>query len=110
MSATTTETVDYSKYGGKYNKKFQRWEWTNDRGQHHRQGDQPALIFDNGTEIWCEDGVPHRLSGKAWIVKDGSGYDAWFIKGVRYDTEEEFLDKVRFIQTPGRLTKRATPT
>lgn len=114
MAATTTERVDYSEYGGVYNEEFKRWEWANDEGKFHREGGKPALIFDNGTEIWCEDGVPHRLSGKAWIVKDGSGADAWFLNGNRCNTEDQFVckrdaycEKHGISITGGRLTKGA---
>lgn len=114
--AALKEKVDYSEEGGKYNTMFNRWEWTNDRGKHDRGGDKPALIYDSGTEVWCRNGLLHRLTGKAWIVDDDSEDHPWFINGMPYDTEEKFLVardaycKKHGILMSGHLTKRATPT
>lgn len=91
MAVSNNETVDYSKELGVYNHKWKRWEWTDEYRRPHRKGDKPALIYDNGLQIWCEDGVMHRLNGKAWICPDGSSFDAWYINGSCYWTEEEFL-------------------
>ena len=114
MAVATNETVDYSEDGGEYNDMYQRWEWKNDRGQPHREGDKPALIYDNGTVVWCKDGKLHRLDGRPWNVTSRED-DPWFIEGIQYDTEEEFLVardaycEEHGVSVSSRQTKRATP-
>jgi len=95
-----------------------RTEWYLD-GKRHREGDLPAIEYDNGTKSWWKNGLRHRddgpavedSGGKAWWVdgllhrKDGcavvweNGYKAWYLKGVYY-TEEEFNEKVAIENKP----------
>lgn len=90
MDAATNETMDYSEDGGEYNADLQCWVWKNDRGQPHREGDKPAMIFDNGDMIWQKNGMPHRLTGKAWISHGSGNVLQWFIEGRRYNTKKKF--------------------
>lgn len=80
----------YSTDGGEYNADLQCWVWKNDRGQPHREGDKPAMIFDNGDQIWLKNGLPHRLTDKAWVPHTGSNVLGWSIEGRRYNTMKEF--------------------
>lgn len=88
--AASTGKVDYSEEGGEYNERRECWVWKNDRGQISRDGDKPAMIFDNGDQIWKKNGMPHRLTGKAWICHDSRNVLQWFIEGRRYNTVKEF--------------------
>ena len=53
--------------------------WRNSEGEEHR-AHGPAVIFDSGTELWCQNGELHRVGGPAVIYKDGTQY--WYVHGV----------------------------
>ena len=79
----------------------------------HRQWG-PAVIFENGTEIWYQQGKRHRLAGPAIIWYSGEleywldgqrhrldgpavihkDYLGWFIQGREY-TAAEFIEQQR---------------
>ncbi len=69
---TSIHTVD--KYGDQY--------WTNEEGQYHRDDDLPAVIWENGYQVWCQNGLYHRLDGPAVIWANGS--QEWFQHDLRH--------------------------
>jgi hypothetical protein len=55
----------------------------NSRGQHHREGG-PAVIYPNGSQLWCRNGHLHREGGPAVIYPNGSQY--WYLNGKQIPT------------------------
>ena len=55
-------------------------------GKMHRL-DGPAIIFTDGTMEWYQDGKRHCLDGPS--ITEPGGYKSWYIDGVHY-TEDEF--------------------
>lgn len=136
MAASIDSAVDYSETGGVYYPLLKCWKWTNEDGLLHRDGDEPAMIEDNGCKYWYKNGYLHRDDGPAWTHPNGSfiwycnnvvhrltgkatyfthtGASVWVIAGEEYDTQEEFLaarDKYyedHDIVMPGRSTKCAS--
>ena len=54
--------------------------------QLHRT-DGPAVIWADGTKLWCQNGLRHRTDGAAIECSDGT--KEWYINGVRL-SEAEF--------------------
>jgi hypothetical protein len=74
--------------------------WYDDRDLYHRD-DGPAIIYQNGYQLYYQHGKLHRLDGPAVIHSDNHcknySYSArleWYINGVNY-SEEEFLRIVK---------------
>ncbi len=82
--------------------------YTNEEGQLHRE-DRPALIYENGDEIWYLNGKRHRKGAPALIHVKGDkfwyqddklhredgpaierldGSKEWFLKGVQLVKED----------------------
>jgi len=57
------------------------------KGLLHRK-DEPAVIFDNGLEIYYWHGWLHRLDGFAKVDEFGNGQ--YYIEGRFIDNESEF--------------------
>jgi hypothetical protein len=54
-------------------------EWYKE-GRLHRDGDLPAVVMADGTQMWYKRGMPHRDGDlPAKILADGT--QMWFIKG-----------------------------
>ena len=66
--------VDIDSYGTR--------RWYKD-GKRHRDGDLPAVVFENGDAVWYKDGKRHRDGDKPAVVFV-SGYCAWFINNKRH--------------------------
>lgn len=62
----------------------------NEHGRHHRV-DGPAVVYDDGSNIWYVNGKRHRIYGPA--IEDINGKKYWFINGKKY-SEKEFNDYV----------------
>lgn len=45
--------------------------------QSHRDGDKPAIIYDNGAMIWCQNGTRHR-DGDMPAVIHVDGTQFWY--------------------------------
>lgn len=112
-------TFDYSQQGGEYDIENGCWKWVDDDNYHHRDGDNPAIIWVSGKKrgsmAWIRHGVPHRINGYAyiWTHKDAP---EWWVDGVYCRTREQFeaardayCEKHNII-TSGRATKHANPT
>lgn len=83
LAELLTLTVEVDIYGNiKYH---------NHLGEEHRVHG-PAVIFVDGTIMWCQCGHLHRLDGPAIIWDDGSR--EWFINGDQL-TEEEFNERIK---------------
>ncbi len=52
----------------------------NPQGQLHRE-DGPALIYDNGTQHWFQNGKRHREDGPSRIWPDGIQY--WYLNNQK---------------------------
>jgi len=47
--------------------------WRNENGQYHRIGG-PAVLYPDGSQLWCQDGYVRRFDGPAVLESDGSQY------------------------------------
>lgn len=63
--------------------------WVNELGELHRVG-SPAVLYSNGYKEWWQNGQPHRLDGPSCLSPSGNTY--WHIRGVEYDTEQEWFE------------------
>jgi len=93
-----TDEVDYSKEDGCFDKLLGRWEWCDDEGKSHRDGDLPAHIYTDKTWVkyyggltWWHHGRNHRLTGYASIFP-AINVAEWWINGEKYDTKEKFVE------------------
>ena len=58
-------------------------KWFNKDGQLHRDGDQPAVIWADGTRLWYRDGGLYRDHDKPVVMARGKSM-AWYMdKNVR---------------------------
>jgi hypothetical protein len=57
--------------------KYTRYEL---RGKIHRDGDLPAMICEDGTQVWYRDGNRHRDGNLPAVVSKG-GYQGWYQNG-----------------------------
>ena len=57
-----------------YEYKHHSWRkvWLNDNDEYHRNGDKPAVFYENGTQMWYQNGKKHRDNGPAVIKNDGT--------------------------------------
>jgi hypothetical protein len=55
--------------------------WYKD-GKRHRDGDQPAMIYNNSGKLWFQNGRIHR-DGDQPAVTHIDGYKAWYKIGIR---------------------------
>jgi len=49
-------------------------------GEKHREGDNPAEIWEAGTMLWYKRGSLHRSNGPAFVTSDGT--EAWYFEGA----------------------------
>ena len=98
--------------GGKYDRVSQCLVWKDEDRLLHRDGDEPAIIAASGAKFWYKHGkltrdgnpaykhmdgsymwyendVLHRLTGNATYCAI-TGISRWFIAGEEFFTEEEF--------------------
>lgn len=56
-------------------------KYLNKKGQIHREDDNPALVFENGSKFWYKNGLPHREGDSpATIYRTGSMM--WYKNGA----------------------------
>jgi hypothetical protein len=60
---------------------FGKEVWRLPDGRDHRDYG-PAVLFQDGSKIWCRYGKPHRTEGPA--IMDAEGSEFWFYKGIRH--------------------------
>lgn len=60
-------------------------------GRRHRDNDLPAVIYDNGDQAWYQNGKVHREVGPAFIYTDGEKY--YYLNNILY-SEEDFYHKI----------------
>jgi hypothetical protein len=65
-----------------------RTEWKNKQGHFHRE-DGPAIVWDDGTKQWFNNGVLHRLNGPAVTWHMG---EEWIVNGKRNRTDGPAID------------------
>lgn len=56
--------------------------WYKD-GELHRDGDQPAIIYDDGSRYWYQHGQVHRDADKPAVIC-ADGYQAWYKADKRH--------------------------
>lgn len=72
--------------------KFGDQIWYNQDGKIHRDG-APAVIGEDGTEKWFQNGVRHREDGPAITFGDGRhGAHGWWLNDVRYTFKHWILE------------------
>ena len=49
-------------------------------GKRHRDNDQPAIIWKDGTSFWYKDGIQHRENDMP-AVEFADGRKEWYLKG-----------------------------
>ncbi len=57
----------------------------------HREGG-PAIIYDDGTKQWLQNGKRHRLNGPA--IEYSDGYRTYWIEGKQH-SEEKYWKELR---------------
>jgi len=79
--------------------------WCNDKGL-HRDGDQPAIVYDNGRMDWYQNGIPFRENGlphveepcgtKIWydsglniVMYETSSWKGWYLSGIPHREERD---------------------
>ncbi len=87
------------------NDQFGCYEWYKD-GKLHNDS-KPAIVYDDGTLIWYNNGIKHRIDGPAFINKKaeiwyyedrihridgpaciGKKSEEWFYHGVKLDNDD----------------------
>ena len=61
--------------------------WKNDKDQFHREGDQPAIIRDNGSQEWYTNGKLHRKNDKPAIIFS-NGEMQWYKNGKAHRDDD----------------------
>lgn len=77
-----------------YSKRFyNRTEYYKDEGctMRHRDNDLPAIVWNDGTQYWYQNGKCHRETGPAIIYSNGEKF--YYLNGVEY-SETEFYIKI----------------
>ena len=75
--AATTE--DYAAQGGIRDERLKRWVWFYSVNVLHRDGDLPAVIYDDGSKHWYFYGTRHREGGPAFDAP--GGHREWWFHG-----------------------------
>jgi hypothetical protein len=65
-----------------YDNEEKKTVWFDRRGKIHREGDLPAIIWDDGTQEWYRHGDLHRENDKPAIV-ESNGTKMWYIFGKK---------------------------
>ena len=58
-----------------------KYEYKNDFGQWHRDGDLPAVETIDGTKEWWDNGVLHR-GGDCAAIEYSDGTKHWYLNGI----------------------------
>ena len=56
--------------------------WYNQEGELHREGDLPAVIYEDGSQFWLQNGKFHRDEDQPAVVT--STTQAWFKDNFRH--------------------------
>lgn len=55
-------------------------EWLDEDGKRHREGDQPAIIYADGSQMWYSHGKLHRSNGLPAVIM-ANGRQEWWNNG-----------------------------
>ena len=66
---------------------FGATRYYNEIGQLHRDGDEPAVIWADGTKAWYQNSQRHRDGGKPAVIYP-NGIEEYWVNGVRYHPQE----------------------
>ena len=61
--------------------------WRNEKGQIHRDGDMPAVVYADGTKEWYKEGKCHRDGGLPAVISargQKEWYNKWYNNGKCY--------------------------
>lgn len=61
----------------------ERVNWKDSNGRPHRDGDLPAVVWDDGSQIWWQHGKHHRDDDLPAVVWK-SGVQAWYQHGEEH--------------------------
>ena len=75
----------------------EKYKFWRKNDQYHRLGGLPAVEYDNGSKLYYENGLSHRINGPA--IEHISGYKEYCLFGKSY-TEEEYYS---IINNPDKL-------
>ena len=85
ITLTPEELLDRLKYNITTDKTGATFYWVN--GEVHRDEDQPAVIFADGTKWWFQNGRLHRDNDlPATINADGT--NGWWVNGEFIKSEQ----------------------
>lgn len=59
-------------------------DYFNRAGQIHRERDEPAEIWKDGTKVWRMHGVKHREGGNPSVIYS-DGREEYFFNGIKQD-------------------------
>jgi hypothetical protein len=77
---------EIEKYMGIYEPDITIYNWTDTHGYIHRDLDQPAVIFSNGSKLWSQHGLVHRDRNQPELICD-DGLKIWCRYDVVYRTK-----------------------
>tara|TARA_B100001146_G_C16168265_1_gene428839 strand:+ start:761 stop:1126 length:366 start_codon:yes stop_codon:yes gene_type:complete len=60
--------------------------YRNEKGQFHREKDEPAVVYADGTNMWFHKGKLHRDNDKP-AVEHSNGDKEWWVNGERHRDE-----------------------
>lgn len=65
----------------------------------HRDNDLPAIVCDDGDQVWYNYGKRHRETGPSVLYLDGE--KLYYLNGIQYSEEEfyKLIDKPSFVLT-----------
>lgn len=62
-------------------------EYKNESGDIHNVNDEPAVIYSNGTKMWCKNGELHRDNDLPAII-ESDGTKMWYKNGKLHRDNE----------------------
>jgi hypothetical protein len=60
-----------------------KW-WSDDTGGYHNKSG-PAIVWEDGSQVWYINGKLHRTDGPAYI--DINGHREWYVNGHAYTSD-----------------------
>jgi hypothetical protein len=84
--------------------------WENQRGERHRDGGLPAVVYLSGMCWWMRGGNPHRMAGMPALVDGGRNrHCEWFMLGrplappANFNFDVAFRDARAFVRSAQRV-------
>ncbi len=64
--------------------------WYDSKGNFHRDNDNPAIEWVDGSKQWFINGLAHRNHGRPAVI-NANGDKAWWIHGVK---QKQYWNKI----------------